>query len=152
MSSKPVTTYWPRASIDSPASPGMLASTATIRPWAIATSRIALSLREGSMTRAPLTIKSYFAALAESTFGRRTNIAAPVAAPTNLRRFIIFQSLQKGKCLVYSSRTNAGTAPQLFRRQGCSLGKRLELRPGDLGVNTEAHATVRARDDVLAAG
>ena len=61
----------------SAASPAMLASTAAMRPPAIATSRIALILSEGSMTRPPLTIKSYVAA---NTFDTRAHIAALAAA------------------------------------------------------------------------
>jgi len=72
-----VTTDLPRASIMSAASAAMLASTAAMRPPAIATSRIALILSEGSITRPPLMIKSYVAA---STFDARANIAALAAA------------------------------------------------------------------------
>src|SRR5665213_1370963 len=85
MSIKPGTTNLPRASIVSTASARMAAAIDAIRPLAIATSRIASSLRAGSMTRPPLTIRSYFTA---ASAGTRIHVAAPAAAQTNCRRFI----------------------------------------------------------------
>src|ERR1700733_6050035 len=84
MSIKPGTTNLPCASIVSVALADMLAPTATIRPSAIATSRIAFSLREGSMTRPPLTIRSHFTGVAANRPGIAANVA--VAAKTNWRR------------------------------------------------------------------
>jgi hypothetical protein len=81
MSIKPGTTNLPRASVVSVALAGILAWTAAMRPSAIATSRIAFSLRDGSTTRPPLTIRSYFAAGAASELGIPT--IAAVAVDTN---------------------------------------------------------------------
>src|SRR5262249_8140379 len=58
ISISPGATILPRASIVWEASPAMSASTTTILPPAIATSRIALSPAEGSMTRPPLIRRS----------------------------------------------------------------------------------------------
>ena len=76
MSINPGATILPRASIVSLASPMILGSMATMRPPAIATSRMPSSPTEGSTTRPPLMTKSYVAA---RTFGMRANIAAPAA-------------------------------------------------------------------------
>src|SRR3989441_9177234 len=79
----------------SDASPAMLVSIAAIRPPAIATSRMASSLREGSMTRPLLTIKSYFAGIAVNAFGLRISAAAPAAAPMNCRLLSIVNLLRQ---------------------------------------------------------
>ena len=111
ISISPGTTSLPRASMVSAAPAGMLAAIAAIRPWAMATSRIASSLREGSMTRPPLTIRSYFTVAAASTSTPRTNVAAPVAVQTNWRRFITFNSLQIGQSPIYSRKTSGKRKP-----------------------------------------
>ena len=93
MSISPGTTSLPRASIVSAGSPAMLASTAAMRPCAIATSRIASIRSEGSMTRPPLMIRSYVAVWAKA-FGARVTSAAPAAAAwRNWRRFIMVNVL-----------------------------------------------------------
>src|SRR5712691_5685669 len=94
MSSRPGTTILPRASKVSAASAERLASTAAMRPPSIATSRIASTLSEGSITRPPLMIRSYVAGAARTSV-TRANAAAPAAAAalTNWRRFSIITDL-----------------------------------------------------------
>src|SRR5215510_15047290 len=90
MSIRPGVTILPLASIVSAASPAIFASTAAILPPAIATSRIASSPTEGSMTRPPLMSRSYVAASAP---GAGANIAvAAVDVARNWRRFIMVDS------------------------------------------------------------
>ena len=62
----------------------MFDCTATMRPPAIATSAMALTRCEGSITRPPLMIRSIDCA---STFKERVNSAVPAAAWRNRRRF-----------------------------------------------------------------
>ncbi len=94
MSSRPGTTILPRASTVSAASAAMFASTAAIRPPAIATSRIASTLSEGSITRPPLMIRSYLGVCARTLVTRAKAAAPAAAAQTNWRRFSMVRDLR----------------------------------------------------------
>src|SRR5207247_3463435 len=98
----------------SDASPATLLSIAAIRPPAIATSRMASSLREGSMTRPFLTIKSYFAGIAVNAFGLRISAAAPAAAPRNCRLLSIVNLLRQHRRDIFFRHLVARTAKELF--------------------------------------
>src|SRR5438093_288976 len=116
MSIKPGTTSLPPAAMSSAAWPPMLVSIAAIRPPAIATSRMASSLREGSMTRPLLTIKSYFAGIAVNAFGLRISAAAPAAAPRNCRLLSIVNLLRQHRRDVSLRHLSDRNASDLFHR------------------------------------
>src|SRR2546425_13031414 len=98
------------------APPEMWAPPATIRPRAIAMSRIASSLTEGSITRPPLRIKSYFAGTAVNAFVFRISTAAPAAAVKNCRLFSISNLLLQHRSNVSLGHLSNGNARDLFHR------------------------------------
>src|SRR5256712_2056487 len=142
MSIKPGTTSLPRASMTSDASPAVLVSIAAIGPPAIATSRMASSLREGSMTRPLLMIKSYFAGAGVNAFGLRISAAAPAAAPRNCRLFSIVNLLRQHRRDIsfrYLSDRNASDLFHRMRVDGRNRSGRVVRDVNELAVGCKCH-------------
>jgi hypothetical protein len=104
-----------RASMTAAPSAAMFASTAAIRPPAIATSRVASSLTEGSITRPPLTMRSWLRAAANSSAARANTARVAAAARTNWRQFIMVKLPDSvswdEQCADVCSKCAAGAAP-----------------------------------------